>query len=272
MHDTRDVNDNLSSMDSECKNLHLNRSPLCLIKIKIELLFGKHIAYRWVLYHFLWLLYSDVSASFLSRQSHKPFESESSQSHLNFFRVESESDSWLGRVISSHWFPSSSQCRVTRNLTFFLHFFAMKWHPTCYKMEPDKLENGSQCCFNKFDCRLFISKFSQFAFYLSLSHSVISKSLAQPFCKCCSLSVSIVLNVRFTTNGMCVMNNTRVARASRNKISTTWTFIVACCHSGKVCALAALPFQSQQSDALTRMWIWCHVKTSQKERAIGAAC
>jgi len=61
-------------------------------------------------------------------------------------------------------------------------------------MAPDKLDNGTQCCFNKFDCRLFISKLSQFAFYLSLSYSVISKSLAQPFCKCCSLSVSIVLN------------------------------------------------------------------------------
>jgi len=48
-------------------------------------------------------------------------------------------------------------------------------------MVPDKLENGTQCFFNKFDCRLFISKFSQFAFYLSLLHSVISKSLAQWF-------------------------------------------------------------------------------------------
>jgi len=58
-------------------------------------------------------------------------------------------------------------------------------------MAPDKLENGSQCCFNKFYCGLFIPKVSQFAFYLSLSHSVISKSLSQPFCKCCSLSLSI---------------------------------------------------------------------------------
>jgi len=120
-----------------------------------------------------------------SSQSHRPFESESSQSHLKFFRVESQSESWLGRVesesslencrvTSSHWFASSSQCRVTRNSTFFLrHFFAMKLRPTCHKMAPDQLENGTQCCFNKFDCRFFISKFSQFAFYLSLSHSVI---------------------------------------------------------------------------------------------------
>jgi len=108
-------------------------------------------------------------------------------------------------------------------------------------MAPDKLENGTQCCFNKFDCRLFISKFAQFAFYLSLSNSVISKSLAQSFCKCCSLLVSIVLNVRFTTNGMCVMNNTRVARTSRNKISTTWNLyccLVPQCEGLRTCCSA----------------------------------
>jgi len=66
-----------------------------------------------------------------------------------------------------------------------------------------------------------ISKFIEIAFYLSLSLSVISKSLAQPWCKCCSLSVSIVLNVRFTTNGMCMMNNAHVARTSRNQMITT---------------------------------------------------
>ena len=51
--------------------------------------------------------------------------------------------------------------------------------------------------------------------------------LAQPLCRCSSLSVSIVLNVRFTTNGMWVMNNTRVAWTSRHKISTTWDLY--CC-------------------------------------------
>jgi len=81
-------------------------------------------------------------------QSHKPFESESIQSHLKFFRVESESEPRPGRVesesshkncraTSSQWFASSSQCRVTRNFTFFLRqFFPMKWHPTCHKMSP----------------------------------------------------------------------------------------------------------------------------------------
>jgi len=54
--------------------------------------------------------------------------------------------------------------------------------------------------FSKFDWRLFISKFFQFPFYLCLPLAVISKSLAQPCCKCCNFSVSIVLNVRFTTD------------------------------------------------------------------------
>jgi len=90
-----------------------------------------------------------------------------------------------------------------------------KWCPTCCEMAPDELENVNQCCFNKFDCRLFVSKFSQFTFHLFLSHSVISKSLAQLFCKCYSLSLSIVLNVRFTTNGMCV-----------TEMSGLWNFLV----------------------------------------------
>ena len=75
----------------------------------------------------------------------------------------------------------------------------------------------------------------------------------------------------FNTSGMCVKNNTSiyVARTSRNKKSTTWISIVACCHSVKLCTLAARPFQSQQSGALTRIWRWCQVQPSQKERAIG---
>ena len=57
---------------------------------------------------------------------------ESSQSHENC------------RVTSSHWFANSSQCRVTRNFTFFLHFFCLKWRPTCHKMATEKFENGVQ--------------------------------------------------------------------------------------------------------------------------------
>ena len=54
------------------------------------------------------------------------------------------------------------------------------------------------------------------------------------------------------------------------KLAWRGIFIVAWCHSVKVCALAVLLFQSQQSGALTRMWRWCQVQPSQKERAIGA--
>ena len=94
-------------------------------------------------------------------------------------------------------------------------------------MATDKLENVVQSCFYKFACRLFISKFSQFAFYLCHSLSIVSKSLVLPCCKRCSLSVNVVVNVRFTTKGMCVKNNTHVSRKSRNKMSTTWDLY--CC-------------------------------------------
>ena len=106
--------------------------------------------------------------------------SPSSQTHLKFFRVESES--WLGRVesreLSSHF--ESLVCKLesmwshTKFHVFSTTFFY-------YQMAPDKLENYAQYCFNKFDRRLFISKFIEIAFYLSLSLSVISKSLAQGF-------------------------------------------------------------------------------------------
>jgi len=59
------------------------------------------------------------------------------------------------------------------------------------------------------------------------SLSIISKSLALPCCKCCSLLVSVGVNMRFTTKGMCVKNNAHVSWTSRNKMSTTWD--VYCC-------------------------------------------
>ena len=62
---------------------------------------------------------------------------------------------------------------------------------------------------------------------MSLSLSVISESLAQPYCKYCSLSVSTVMKVWFTTNGMRVKNNTYVTWTSKNKMSMTWDLY--CC-------------------------------------------
>ena len=50
---------------------------------------------------------SDVPESFLSSQSHKTFESEASQSHLKFFRFESE---------ASHDLVESSKGGVTRTV------------------------------------------------------------------------------------------------------------------------------------------------------------
>ena len=99
--------------------------------------------------------------------------SPSSQSHLNFFRVESES--WLGRVESesSEFFSSrirvmtwSSRVRVksqelsshfeslvcklesmpshTKFHVFLQHFFGMKWRLISSKMVPNMLWNGAR--------------------------------------------------------------------------------------------------------------------------------
>jgi len=65
----------------------------------------------------------DVPESFLSSQSPEPVQSESSQSHLKFCWVESKSSHKNGRVTSSDWFTSSSQCRVIQNFKPFLYIF-----------------------------------------------------------------------------------------------------------------------------------------------------
>ena len=113
--------------------------------------------------------------------------SPSSQSHPQSLRVESE---------SSHDLAEPSQSRVTRTIEstrvfglqtqvnvesneisyFSVTFYAMEWHPTCYKMAPDKLENCAQCCFSKFDCKLFISSFSLCILLASFGLSHFSKS------------------------------------------------------------------------------------------------
>ena len=104
-------------------------------------------------------LFNDVPESFLLSQSHEHFESESSKK-------------FSSRVTSSHWFASPNHMKFH---IFPMTFLCYEMCQTCYKMAPNNIENGAQSCFNKFDCTLFISKFSQFAFYLSLSLSVISK-------------------------------------------------------------------------------------------------
>jgi len=81
---------------------------------------------------------------------------------------------------------------------------------------------------------------------LSLSLSVISTSLAQPYCKCFNFPVGVALNVRFITHGMFAKNNTHthVARTS-NKWSWQVISIAACCHAVKFCTLAARAFRTQ---------------------------
>jgi len=48
-------------------------------------------------------LASDVSESFLSSQSHKPFESESSQGHLKIFESSQSHDLVESQKLSSHF-------------------------------------------------------------------------------------------------------------------------------------------------------------------------
>ena len=81
---------------------------------------------------FIILTASDVPESFLSSQSHKPLESDSSKNFSSRVRDMAWS-SWVRvesqkcRVISSHWFANSSQCRVTWNFSFFsITFFMLR--------------------------------------------------------------------------------------------------------------------------------------------------
>jgi len=110
-------------------------------------------------------------------------------------------------------------------------------------MVHDGLETGSQCCFNKFDSRLFISRLSQFAFCLSLSLSVISKSLAQFCWKCCNHSVSVVLcwmcdsprtGCTWRTTPIYMCHKQAELEWARRGISG-----VAWCHSEKLCIFVA---------------------------------
>jgi len=71
----------------------------------------------------------------------------------------------------------------------------------------------------------------------------------------------------------CARRTTHIYKCRKQAI-TEWswhvTSTVACCHSVKLCELAARTFRSQQNGAVTRMWRSCSVKPSQNERAIGA--
>ena len=87
---------------------------------------------------------------------------------------------------------------------------------------------------------------------------------------CCNLSGGVALIVWFTTNGMCVKNNTiiYVARASNSKRLWAWSLLLLAA-TVRSFAHAARNFRSQQNGAVTRMWRSCRVQPSHKERAIG---
>ena len=146
----------------------------------------------------------------------------------------------------------SSQSRVTRTVESLrvIRFLARVnvesreisrfFYIFCFEMAPSNLENDDQHAMKwrssseKILPIVVLTCLIAGYIYLScfrlhftcLFHSQsFQKSQAQPSCKCCSLSVSIVLNVRFTTNGMCMMNPCGANK--QNKMITTWD--LHCC-------------------------------------------
>jgi len=107
-------------------------------------------------------------------------ESVSSQSYLNFFQVRVESQELLSNFESLVWKLESNE------IFHFFYVFCLRRNGAQHaaKMAPDKIKNGARCCFCKFHCKLFISKFFTKAvpILLLLLISLISTSLAQPCC------------------------------------------------------------------------------------------
>ena len=107
---------------------------------------------------------------------------------------------------------------------------------------------------------------------MSFSLSIVLKSQAQACCKCC-----IPASSQLVLWWMCDSPRTgcawRTTPMWREQAGIRWArsgiFISAWCDSVNLCTLAARPFQSQQSGALTWMWRWCQVQPLQKERATG---
>ena len=175
---------------------------------------------------------------------------------MKFFRVESESSHFESLVYKLESMSSHMKFYI-----FLWHFYAVKWCPTCREMVPDKLkiENGVQCLFNQFDCRFLHLSF--FNLDLFVFFTLISKRLVQPCCKCCNFSVNVVLNVRFTTNWMCLKSNTHiyVAQTSRNRMSTTWNLYC--------CLLLMGVRRGGQNGHLPPPWkLWLTKKNSRKHK------
>jgi len=86
-------------------------------------------------------------------------------------------------------------------------------------------------------------------------------------CCCCNLSVDVALNLWFTTNGMCAKNKIHIYMW-HEQAKIEWLrrmiFIVACCHSVKLCALAARDFRSQHCKVSLNFIVQCslHYQTA----------
>jgi len=118
-----------------------------------------------------------------------------------------------------HWTSESCSRLVFPiiKVTFWLYSGVWK----CFMLRWQRELISAQCHFSIFDCRLFIFSFFQFAFCLSLSLSVISTSLSQTFCKCCNLSVSVVLNLCDSPWTRCAWRTTPIHKW-REQAETEW--------------------------------------------------
>jgi len=95
-------------------------------------------------------------------------------------------------------------------------------------------------CFNQ-SCLSTEKRYAIGYIYASVSFASWGKSY------CCNFSAGVALNALFTMNGMCAKNNTMYMwrKQAIIKWSRRVNSIVACCHSAKLCALAARAFGSQ---------------------------
>ena len=205
----------------------------------------------WVLRH----CSSDVSESFLSSQSHKALESESSKIFSSRIRV----TTWSSRVrvesqeLSSHFESLVCNCKLesmsshTKFHVFFYDTFllwngthhAIKWRPISSKMVPNVVLTSliAGYLYLTFLSLHFTFVFHSQSFqkvYLNLAASVAASQLAL-WWKCASPRKGCVWR---TTPICCEQAEIKWARRG--------IFIVACCHSVKLCALAAQPSHSQQ--------------------------
>jgi len=128
-------------------------------------------------------------------------------------------------------------------------------------MAPDKLKNGAQCGFTKFDRRLFIYKVFQFAFYFSLSLSIFSTSLAQ-----------LVASVATSRLALCWMwDSPRTRCVWRRTPIYTWheqaeiewarrvISVLPQCEALRTCR-SGFPIITKWCCYVTRMWKWCQVQ------------